>query len=84
MAELRALAAIGVLVIVGLERNLPRRSGARGPRAYALVVTRMQKRWRKKRPQDMGFMRYGGRPKAGACEFSILLWKTHRHGSVTI
>lgn len=32
----------------------------------------------------MGCMRYGGRPKAGAREFFILLWKTHRHGSVTI
>ena len=26
----------------------------------------------------------GGRPKAGACEFCILLWKTPRHRSVTI
>jgi len=28
----------------------------------------------------VGCTRYGGRPKAGACEFCILLWKTRRHG----
>ncbi len=37
-----------------------------------------------KKPQDVGYTCYGGRPKAGACEFFVLLWKTHKHGSVTI
>jgi hypothetical protein len=47
------------------------------PRAFALFLTI-------KKPQDVSCTRYGGRPKAGACEFCILLWKTHRHRSVTI
>jgi len=27
----------------------------------------------KKKPQDVSFTHYGGRPKAGACEFFVLL-----------
>ena len=37
-----------------------------------------------KKPQNVVYTCYGGRPKAGAYEFFILLWKTHRHGSVTM